>query len=323
MKTIHLLPQHIPSLPDLALTIGNYDGVHLGHQALIDLLTTTATKEGLASAVMVFEPQPREFFSPDDPPARLSSLAEKTEQLGKLGVDYLLVASFDEAFRALSAEAFMDLLNRLNVRKLVLGDDFRFGQGRVGDASLLQQAGFGVLSLDSINIDGRRVSSSLLRAALAVGDLTTAKQLLGRDYAITGEVVHGDKIGRTLDFPTANVALSRIKPALHGVLAADVIAYRDGKRLAWQTLGTGGVAGLAAGSLFAAANIGLRPAVGGSDWRLEVHLPEFVGDLYGLQLQVVFLHYLHGERHYSSLDELKQGIAQDVKELLVWRAAIG
>lgn len=319
MQIIPLDIDALPALPPMALTIGNYDGVHLGHQALLSALIHDVAKMSLASAVMVFEPQPREFFNPQNPPPRLTSLPEKAEQIAKLGIDYLLVASFDEAFRSLSAQDFADLLKNLNVCHLVLGDDFRFGHDRAGDQSFLLQAGFRVDNLHSVLSKGERISSSLVRKALAAGDLQRAKALLGRDYEITGEVLHGDKIGRTLDFPTANVALKRLKPALHGVLAADVIAYRAGRRVDWQALGVGGVAGLGDGSLFGAVSIGLRPSVNGKDWRLEVHLPEFSGDLYGVTLQVIFRHFLHGERHYDSLTALKAGIDQDVRVLLDWR----
>lgn len=319
MQIISLDIQALPTLPPIALTIGNYDGVHLGHQALLSALVHDAATLSLASAVMVFEPQPREFFSPKNPPPRLSSLAEKATQIANLGIDYLLVANFNEAFCAMSATAFAQLLKHLNVRHLVLGDDFRFGHDRKGDRSFLLQAGFGVDNLHSVLAQGMRISSSLVRQTLAAGDLIRAKVLLGRDYDITGEVLHGDKIGRTLNFPTANVALSRLKPALHGVLGVDVIAHQAGQQISWQALGVGGVAGLTTGSLFGAANIGLRPSVAGKDWRLEVHLPKFSGDLYGITLQVIFRHFLHGERHYDSLAALKSGIHQDVDALLNWR----
>lgn len=319
MQIIFLDSHHLPTLPPLALAIGNYDGVHLGHQALLSALADDAKAMGLLPAVMVFEPQPREYFSPDNPPARLTNLTEKAEQIMRLGVQYLIVASFDDAFRSLSAAAFVDLLRSLNVSHLVLGDDFRFGQDRVGDKAFLQAAGFSVDNLPSITQNGVRISSSLVRQALAVGDLNAAKSMLGRSYGITGVVEHGDKIGRTLDFPTANVSLGRLKPALHGIFAADIIAYQNGVRLDWASLGQGGVMGLKQDSLFGAVSIGLRPSVGGKQWRLEVHLPDFNGELYGVTLWVVFTHFLHGERHYDGVDALKAGITNDVAALLAWR----
>lgn len=325
MQIIHLNPKALPSLPPLAMTIGNYDGVHLGHQALLTALNHDAKQMGYASAVMIFEPQPREFFAPQNPPARLTSLDEKAAYITDLGMDYLIVASFDDDFRSLSADEFAQVLRGLNAQHLVLGDDFRFGHDRAGDKAFLAASGFSVDSLDSITQGGQRVSSSLVREALADGRLDVAKDLLGRDYAITGRVVHGDKIGRTLDFPTANIGLDRLKPALHGVYGADVFAYRDGVLLDWATLAEGdhrGVAGVAQGSLFGAVSVGLRPSVGGHDWRIEVHLPEFTGSLYELQLTVVFYHFLHGERRYENLDMLKAGISQDVADLLAWRASV-
>ncbi|UNU73730.1 bifunctional riboflavin kinase/FAD synthetase [Moraxella nasovis] len=322
MQTIYLDPNAPINLPPIALTVGNYDGVHLGHQAMLSALIQDAASRFLSSAVMVFEPQPREFFAFDNPPPRLTSLAEKSHILAKLGVDFLLVVDFNQAFCSLTATEFAALLGRLNVQHLVLGDDFRFGSGRVGDRAFLRQAGFSVDSLKTITLAGDRISSTAVRQALQIGDLATAKHMLGRDYAITGVVVSGDKIGRTLDFPTANVALERQKPALQGVFGVDVFAYKDGERLSWSLLSDGqqtGVSGVSAGSLFGAANIGIRPSVGGADYRLEVYLPNFLGDLYGVTLKVVFLHYLHGERHYDSLDALKLGIAEDVRALLAWR----
>lgn len=324
MRVLPLDLVDLPSLPPLALTIGNYDGVHLGHQSMLKSLVADAKRLALSSAVMVFEPQPREFFSPDNPPARLSNLNEKTDLIASLGVDFLLVADFNDDFRKLSAADFVKLLTKLQVKHLVLGDDFRFGHDRLGDKDFLKAANFSVDSLASVLIQGQRVSSSLIRQSLAAGDLASAKTYLGRNYIVKGKVVHGDKIGRSLDFPTANVALERRLPALHGVFGADILAYRDGQQLDWLELADShkkGVVGLSPNSLWAAVSVGKRPSVNGQDWRLEVHLPNFSGDLYGLDLQVVFLHYLHGEKKYSGLDELKAAIAQDVLDLLTWRQA--
>lgn len=322
MQLLSLDLVDLPKLPPLALTIGNYDGVHLGHQAMLSALVRDAKQRQLASAVMVFEPQPREFFSPNDPPARLSSLDEKRDLIAQLGVDYLLVANFNDDFRALSAMAFSQILRQMNAQHLVLGDDFRFGQDRLGDAKFLANLGFSVDNLATIQMSGQRISSTQIRQLLADGHLHQAAKLLGRDYAITGEVMHGDKIGRTLNFPTANVALNRIKPALHGIFAADVQAYQNGTVVDWQHLAKmhhRGVQGLTQGSLFAAVSVGKRPSVNGADWRLEVHLPQFLGDLYGLTLQVKFLYFLHAEQKYDDMSALKAGISKDVEQLMVWR----
>lgn len=321
MKVIDLNIAHPSNLPPLALTIGNYDGVHQGHQAMLGALIKDAQQKGLASAVMVFEPQPREFFCPDDPPPRLTSLLEKAQIMTGLGVDYLIVARFDDELRQLSADAFAELLRKLNTQHLVLGDDFRFGHDRMGDTDFLIRSGLSVDHLSTVSNDDVRISSTAVREALSEQNLALAKTLLGRDYAITGEVVHGNKIGRTLDFATANVSLSRLKPAVNGIYGADVFAYKEGKVIDLSALG-GGVLGIQAGSLFGTVNVGTRPSVNGSDYRLEVHLPDFNADLYGMTLKVVFLTYLHGEKKYANLDELKAGITKDVADLLAWRAQI-
>lgn len=314
-------------LPDSVLTIGNFDGVHLGHQAMLDKAKSLAKSQQLASMVMIFEPQPREFFSPQTAPARLTNLAEKTQLIAEHSIDSLIVANFDNDFRNLSAHDFATILVKLNVKRLVLGDDFRFGHDRTGDSEFLRAFGLPVQILHTVTDHAHqdeRVSSTRIRDCLQQGDLATAKHLLGRDYAITGMVEHGDKIGRTLDFPTANIALNRIKPALHGIFAVSVTAT-DGTDL--STLGKNnqtGVQGLTKGSLFGACNVGTRPALKDKnkyevEWRLEVNFPKFDGDLYGRELTVTFLHFLHGEINYPSLDALKQGIAQDVVDLLDWR----
>lgn len=321
MQIIRLNPANPASLPPIALTIGNYDGVHLGHQAMLGALIKDAQARNLATAVMVFEPQPREFFCPDDPPPRLASLSEKAEIMAVNGIDYLIVAEFNDEFRSLSVDDFIQLLHSLNVQHLVLGDDFRFGYGRLGDAQLLAQSGLGVSNLATVFDDGVRISSTAVRQALMDNDFLLAKRLLGRDYAIKGVVEHGDKIGRTLNFATANVALNRPKPALWGIYGADIFAYQDDRVIDLSLLGNQkGISGVAKSSLWGAVNIGTRPSVNGVQNRLEVHLPNFSADLYGLTLKVVFRTFLHGEKKYANLDDLKQGIAKDVADLLLWRA---
>ena len=207
------------------------------------------------------------------------------------------------------------------MKRLVLGDDFRFGHDRTGDRELLREFGLPVQTLGTItdheHLD-ERISSTRIRDCLLNGDLITAKHLLGRDYAITGVVAHGDKIGRTLDFPTANIALNRIKPAVHGIFGVSVTAT-DGTDLASLGKdGKTGIQGLTKGSLFGACNVGTRPAVNGVEWRLEVNFPQFDGNLYGRELTVTFLHFLHGEKDYDGLEALKKGIKQDVIDLLGW-----
>ena len=330
-------PSNLPantSPVDLApcvLTIGNFDGVHLGHQAMLTQVRTLAHARKLSAAVMIFEPQPREFFAPASAPARLTNLAEKQALLAEYGVETLIVASFDNEFRSLSAQAFADILaKRLNVQALVLGDDFKFGHDRSGDSNFLRDYGLHVTNLETVTDSSHkaaRISSTRIRDLLLAGDIDAANALLGRDYAITGTVVGGDKIGRTLDFPTANIDLKRIKPALHGIFAVDVVSLdKDGNVIPDGLVKRAdndhkGIAGLRANSLFGTANIGTRPSVDKKhEWRLEVHFPELEADLYDLNLQVRFLHYLHGERHYESLDALKEGIHHDVQQLIEWRA---
>ncbi len=330
----------VSKLPPCVLTIGNFDGVHLGHQAMLAQVRALADELNLSSAVMIFEPQPREFFAPDTAPARLTNLAEKQALLAEYGVGSLIVASFDSDFRALTAKAFADLLAlQLNVQALVLGDDFRFGHDRTGDSEFLRDYGLQVTNLhtvtdDSTNNDtdtkswntAERISSTRVRDLLLAGDIAAANQLLGRDYTITGTVVSGDKIGRTMNFPTANIDLARIKPALHGIFAVDVVALDDeGQVIAngLSQLATNeqiGVTGLRPHSLFGTASIGTRPSVDKPhEWRLEVHFPQLQADLYDKTLQVRFLHFLHGERNYNGLEALKKGIHNDVADLLEWR----
>ncbi|MDN3441445.1 riboflavin biosynthesis protein RibF [Psychrobacter sp. APC 3279] len=327
-------------LASCVLTIGNFDGVHLGHQAMLAQVREIAHTQDLGAAVMIFEPQPREFFAPAKAPARLTNLAEKQALLAEYGVETLIVAGFDTEFRSLSAQAFADILaKRLNVKALVLGDDFRFGHDRTGDSQFLRGYGLDVTNLhtvtdsstdsdsvDTIDNDAARISSTRVRDLLLAGDLQAANRLLGRDYAITGMVVRGNQIGRTIDFPTANIDLQRIKPALHGIFAVDVVSLDDDGNVIADGLtelatdGHKGVAGLRPHSLFGTANIGKRPSVDkGDDWRLEVHFPQLQADLYGLNLHVRFLHFLHGERRYDGIEALKAGIHQDVADLLEWR----
>ena len=318
------------ALPPCVLTIGNFDGVHLGHQAMLSQVRELAKAQNLGSAVMIFEPQPREFFAPATAPARLTNLAEKQALLAEYGIETLIVASFDSDFRSLSAQAFADILAlRLNVQALVLGDDFKFGHDRTGDSQFLRDYGLDVTNLHTVIDDkgkGARISSTRIRDLLMAGDIDAANALLGRDYAMTGVVIGGDKIGRTMDFPTANVDLKRIKPALHGIFAVDVVSLDDNGNVIADGLTAltdsenPGVKGLRPHSLFGTANLGIRPSVDKEhDWRLEVHFPKLQADLYGLTLQVRFLHYLHGERHYESLEALKAGIHNDVIDLLEWR----
>lgn len=311
-------------LPKTAVTIGNFDGVHLGHQAMIRQLQSIAQNNNLKSLVMIFEPQPLEFFKGYDAPPRISSLREKVEYLTELGVDYIVIAKFDERFRSLSATDFADILkNQLNAQHLVLGDDFHFGKNRQGNSEFLHSYGFEITNLDTIEVHGERVSSTRIRQTLQTGDLALTAQLLGRPYSITGRVVYGDQIGRTIDFPTINVRLNRHKPCLNGIYAVDVVCETESltQRVKQHHPHKLGIHGYQANALFGAGHVGTRPAIKQAhpEWRLEVHFPDVSANLYGLLMRVTFLHYLHGEKDYPSLEALKAGIDDDVAQLINFR----
>lgn len=278
-----------------AVTIGNFDGVHLGHRAVLDQLGEVA---GDAPATLVtFEPHPREFLRPGDAPSRLTGLAEKLTLLGKAGLARVLLVRFDRAFAGLGPEDFINtvLVRGLGARVVVIGDDFRFGRGGAGDFAALEAAGalhgFLVHRRATVESDGERVSSSRIRACLANGELEIARHLLGRPYCIQGRVAHGRQLGRTIGFPTANVRFGTARAPVSGVFAVRV--HRDGAMLP-------GV-----------ANVGRRPTVDGEDVQLEVHLFDFQDSLYGERIRVELVERLREERKFESLDALKAQIAQD------------
>ena len=311
-------------LPPTAATIGNFDGVHLGHQAMIAQLKVLAAAQNLKTLVIIFEPQPLEFFKAYDAPPRISSLREKVEYLTELGIDYIAIAKFDQHFRSLNALSFADLLkNKLNTQSLVLGDDFHFGKDRQGNSEFLRVYGFHVANLNTVTLGNERVSSTRIRQVLQQGDLALAAQLLGRPYSITGRVQYGDQIGRTLNFPTINVGLNRHKPCLNGIYAVDVMGENVSltTKIKHENPALNGISGYQADSLFGAGHVGTRPAIKQvqPEWRLEVHFPDVSANLYGLLVRVTFLHYLHGERNYPSLDALKAGIDDDVQQLRAYR----
>lgn len=289
------------------LTIGNFDGVHRGHQALLELLVARARAYSAAATVLTFEPHPREYFSPQNAPARLASLRDKLLQLSQRRVDRVHVCRFDARLAAMPADRFIEdvLVRGLGVRHLIIGDDFCFGAKRQGDFALLQREGarlgFSVEAMPTLATDGLRVSSSAVRDALANGELTRAATLLGRPYSIAGRVVSGRKLGRSIGFPTANIALRHPKPALSGVFAVQV-------------------EGLAEGCIAGVANLGSRPTVGGDTPNLEVHLLDWQGDCYGAHLRVHFLHKLRDEARYDSLDALTQQIRRDEAGARAWFA---
>ncbi len=291
----NLRPQH----RGCVATIGNFDGVHRGHQAILARLRERARELGVPSCVVIFEPQPREYFAPDTAPARLARLRDKLALLAEEGVDRVLCLAFNQRLCKLSAAEFVDtiLVDGLGVQHLEVGDDFRFGCDRLGDFDFLMQAGvvqgFTVEAAQTVEQNGIRVSSTQVRKALAAADFPLAEQLLGRPYRIAGRVLHGQKLARQLGWPTANVQLKRRRVPFTGVY--QVSAEIDG------TLWPG------------VANIGVRPTVAGDgSAHLEVHLLDFAGDLYGRRLTVVFHHKLRDEQRFASLEALKSAIDADV-----------
>ena len=289
-------------------TIGNFDGVHLGPQAVFSALRARARAEGLPATVITFEPQQLEFFRPEQAPARLTRLREKIEAIAGCGIDRVVLIRFNHAFAAIEASDFVrdTLVDRLGVRHLYVGDDFRFGRGRGGDFDLLRRMGaehgFGVESLDTVSCDGERVSSTRIREALQRGDLEHAAHCLGRRYRICGRVAHGHKRGRTIGFPTMNVPLLRRSTPLRGVFAVEVH-------------------GLDARTLPGVANMGNRPTLEGDDrFLLEVHLFDFDGDLYGRLVEVDFIERIRDEHKFASFDALRAQIQRDVVQA---RAILG
>jgi len=291
----NLRPQH----RGCVATIGNFDGVHRGHQAILARLRERAVELGLPSCVVIFEPQPREFFAPETAPARLARLRDKIDLLAAEGIDLVLCLTFNLQLSKLRATEFVDtvLIDGLGVKHLEVGDDFRFGCDRIGDFDFLQKVGaekgFTVEAAQTVEIDGVRVSSTKVRNALAAADFTLAEHLLGRPFEISGRVLHGQKLARQLGTPTANVQLKRRRVPLTGVYL--VSAEIDGK--VWPGV----------------ANIGVRPTVAG-DGRphLEIHLLDFAGDIYGRRLTVVFHQKLRDEQRFASLEALKTAIDADV-----------
>ncbi len=294
------------------VTIGNYDGVHLGHQAILKRLSLEAQRLELPLTVTIFEPTPRELFDPQGAPPRLSSLREKLEDLNNCKVDRVLCLPFNARLAALEAEDFVQqvLVDGLGAEVVAIGDDFRFGKGRCGDFDLLQklgkEQGFEVVRLDTHQVNGARVSSSRVRDCLAIGDMKMVTQLLGRDYRISGRVSYGRQLGRTLGIPTANIALGRRKsraPAPRfGVYAASVDGIEDKP-------------------LTGVANLGVRPTVDGEGCLLEVHLFDYAGDLYGKHLSVHLEDFIRDEAKFSSIDELKTAMEKDIQQAREFFAA--
>jgi riboflavin kinase/FMN adenylyltransferase len=315
--------QHPTVAPACALTIGNFDGVHAGHQAMLALLRAEAQRRRVPSCVLTFEPHPRDYFAktlqqPDLAPARVGTLRDKLEGLAQCGVEQTIVLPFNARLAAQPPDSFIRtvLVQGLGVRYVLVGDDFRFGAKRAGDYAMLDAAGsaqgFGVARMNSYEVHGLRVSSSAVRQALAAGDMAQAAKLLGRPYAISGHIVHGRKLGRELGFRTLNMRFAHWKPAASGIFV--VLVH-----------------GLAAQALPGVANLGVRPSldpddVNGGRVLLETHCLDWPASLgaegaYGKIARVDLLHKLHDELKYEGLDALTRGIHQDCDDARAWLAA--
>lgn len=296
---------HSPDNQPIALTIGNFDGVHLGHQALLEQLQLAARERGLATAAIVFEPHPREFFSPQEAPARLTNLREKLERFAALGLNRVHVCRFNEQLARTSATDFIDALyTKLMARYVLIGDDFRFGSARGGDFALMEkmgaQQGVEVKSMGSVLQDGIRISSTAVRLALSEGNLHLAQRYMGRPYSISGRVEHGEKVGRKLGFPTANIQFKHNRAPLRGVFVVRVRIEGGGMRE--------GV-----------ASLGVRPTLTPNGKPvLEVHLFDFAQEIYGKHLHVDFLHKLRDEMKFSGLESLTKQISLDVEHAKDW-----
>lgn len=308
MELIRGLESLKPRYRGSVASIGNFDGVHLGHLAVLKELGAKSRELQLPATLVVFEPMPQEYFAPERAPARLTRFAEKWPLLKAAGVERVLCLRFGRKLAEMAPEAFIELVlvQGLGVKHLTVGDDFRFGRDRRGDFALLKQAGaandFEVRDTASLSLEGERVSSSRIRALLIEGDVQSAARLLGRPYTLSGRVIYGEQLGRKLGFPTANMALRRRQPPVSGIFAARVHGLggkpRDG-----------------------VTYVGMRPALGGTKPVLETYLPGFSGEIYGRRLQVELLQHLREDRHFDSLDALTEQMNEDVQAATAWLAA--
>ena len=302
MRLIRGLSYLQPFENGCVLTIGNFDGLHLGHRTVINKLAERGERLGLPVVAMIFEPQPLEYFLGDNSPSRLMRLREKVIEFAKLPVDNLLIVRFNRYFANCDAEQFVDdiLIKQLNIKHLVIGDDFHFGKARRGNFALLKekgkQHGFSVEDTGSYQTAGLRISSTLIRDALGEGDLAQAEKLLGRCYSVCGRVAHGDKRGRTIGYPTANIRMFRKNTPVNGVFAVTMT----------------GIDGL---EFEGVANVGTRPTVdGGSKVVLETHLFDFDKEIYGRYVEVHFKQKIRDEMRFQSLEQLQAQIEIDAVE---------
>ncbi|HUN93130.1 MAG TPA: bifunctional riboflavin kinase/FAD synthetase [Burkholderiaceae bacterium] len=284
------------------LTIGNFDGVHRGHQSLLARVVADARALGVVPALMTFEPHPREFFAPQRAPARISNLRDKIEALAACGIERVFVQHFGQRLAALEADRFIDevLVGGCAARRVVVGGDFRFGARRAGDVELLRRrgasgGGFDVAEIETVSDGGERISSSAVREALLAGDLPRASRLIGRPYVVSGRVLHGAKLGRQIGFPTLNLRIGARRPATQGIFAVRVH-------------------GVAPRAMAGVASVGVRPTVDDSGrWLLEVHVFDFARDIYGDLVRIEFASRLRDEEKYATIDELTAAIRRDAQ----------
>ena len=282
----HINQKYSPSF----LTIGNYDGIHLGHQAILKKLIRESKSNNILSSVMTFEPHPREFFSPKLAPTRIISLREKLEYFDELKIDQVSIVNFNDEFSRKSYLDFIEILKKnIQAKKIIIGNDFRFGKQREGNIDKLIDNSIDVCVMNKIEYKGERVSSTIIRDSLAAGDLKRAAMLLGRSYSISGKVVHGDKRGREIGFPTANIHMFHNRPPLKGVFAVKL------------------------NNMYGVANLGVRPTIAGfSKLNLEVHLFNFSKNIYGKHAHVTFLKKIRDEKKFENIDALKKQIQIDI-----------
>lgn len=282
----HINQKYSPSF----LTIGNYDGIHLGHQAILKKLKSESKSNNILSSVMTFEPHPREFFSPKLAPKRIISLREKLEYFDELKIDQVFIVNFNDEFSRKSYLDFIEILKKnIQAKKIIIGNDFRFGKQREGNIDKLIDNSVDVCVMNKIEYKGERVSSTIIRDSLAAGDLKRAAMLLGRSYSISGKVVHGDKRGREIGFPTANIHMFHNRPPLKGVFAVKL------------------------NNMYGVANLGVRPTIAGfSKLNLEVHLFNFSKNIYGKHAHVTFLKKIRDEKKFENIDALKKQIQIDI-----------
>ena len=275
------------------LTIGNYDGIHLGHQAILDKLISESKSKNFLSSVMTFEPHPKEFFSPKQAPKRIISLREKLEYFEEKAIDQVFIVNFNEKFAQLTYLNFIAILKEnIQAKKIIVGSDFKFGMRREGNIEKLRDNNINVYVMDKIEDNGVRVSSTVIRDLLAEGNLNRAALLLGRPYSISGKVIHGDKRGREIGFPTANIHMFHNRPPLQGVFAVKL------------------------NSMFGVANLGVRPTIAGFlKLNLEVHLFDFSKNIYGKHANVIFLKKIRDEKKFENIDALKEQIKIDINNV--------